>query len=357
MKPDVEAAVPPVLMVCPSCGSGEGVCEGDSWHIISCCRRCGAHVGEASQKDGGMGAPSAVLPATAVPNGGGAGATSRSRPVRVMILAGVVLVLVAVAVAVGVVVTQRKDAGGDKESWQHVVVAAVKLPYSKSDFDSARQLKFRTGVAKAAGTSAERVSIASIKEAPTRRAVTGSIRVDFQVAAADAGAASELAATLTEDKLNQALEDEGLERGVMVAQPKATTKDQAGAPSPSPAAASPVRSPPTARRASYEVFETCEEISALFGGSASTQTVTAPLLEQPRAAVASPHFPDDYCDHCNCSIPKKVQADDRMYAMGGDAMPEAAAAGMLSARALPCVCVCGVDRSRSVCEMACAALT
>ena len=305
-----------------------------------------------------MGAPSAVLPATTVQNGDGAGAVSRSRPARPMMLAGVVLVLVAVAVAVGVVVTQRKDRGGDWESWQNIVVAAVKLPYSKSEFDSARQLKFRTGVAKAAGTSAERVSIVSIKEAPTRRAITGSIVVDFQVAAADAGAASELAAALTEDKLNQALEDEGLERGVMVAQPKATTKDQAGAPSPSPAAASPVRSPPTARRASYEVFETCEEISALFGGSASARTVTAPLLEQPRAAVASPHFPDDYCDHCNCSIPKKIQADDRMYAMGGEAvaMPTAAAAGMLSARALPCVCMC-VDRSLSVCEIACAALT
>lgn len=275
--------------------------------------------------------PSTVPNASAVPH------AAKSSTFRAVILAGSVLVVVAVVAAV-VLATRSTDAPVDG-SWDHVVVAALKLPYSKSDFDIARQLEFRTAIAKAADTLVERVNIVSIKETPARRTLQlgparraegGSIRVDFEVEAATAVAASTLAVTLTEDKLNQALEGEGLEKGVMLARPKATTKDEANAPSPSPAASSPspaasppASAPPNARRASYREFETCEEISAQFGGSASERRVTGPLLQQLVTDTASPHFPDDYCDHCNCSLPKKDQSTDRMFA-SGDMMPAAA---------------------------------
>jgi len=270
--------------------------------------------------------------------GGGGGGMGKSYSPRMLMLVGGLLVIVAAAVGVGVAVGMA-GATADAGSSKHVVVAAVKLPYSKSDFDAARQQSFRRGVAVAATTSWEKVEITGIKETPTRRlqpaparrAAAGSIRVDFSIRVASESAATSLAGALTEDALNKALVAEGLEKSVMVATPKATTTDSSEASgdtsSPTSAPPRPPLSPSSSpRRASYESFETCEEVSAQFGGSAAARRATGSLFPTAQSEPSNhfPQFPPDYCEHCNCSIPRKTD-NERMY-MFGDA-PMAAAAG------------------------------
>ena len=123
----------------------------------------------------------------------------------------------------------------------------------------------------------------------------------------------------------------GLEKSVMVATPKATTTDSSEASgdtsSPTSAPPRPPLSPSSSpRRASYESFETCEEVSAQFGGSAAARRATGSLFPTAQSEPSNhfPQFPPDYCEHCNCSIPRKTD-NERMYAFG-DA-PMAAAPG------------------------------
>jgi hypothetical protein len=233
-----------------------------------------------------------------------------------------VAVALAVAVGVGVGITQGKTTEVPKLTTSvpttsvAAVEAAIKLPYTKSDFTGEKQDSFRKAMANTAGTSVEDVKIKSITEVPSRRSTIdssgmdrraggGFIRVDFSVALASADAATKTLSAMSSDNINKALVREGLPEGVIVSKPQIKLLDsQSEAQVASPATQAPPAppSPPASRRAAFVPFESCEAIAVSFGGASFA--ADSQLKEQ--LAVDEPFydFPEDYCDSCNCSLQK-----------------------------------------------------
>jgi len=60
------------------------------------------------------------------------------------------------------------------------VTLTVSMPYSKADFDSAKQDKYKAAMAAAAGTSADNVDVVSVTETTAQRRA-GSIDVETKV--------------------------------------------------------------------------------------------------------------------------------------------------------------------------------
>ena len=60
------------------------------------------------------------------------------------------------------------------------------------------------------------------------------------------------------------------------------------------------------RRAAYVLFESCADISAAFGGAAvlSPDQYVQYMTYADDMQTPNPKFPGDYCDYCNCSIPR-----------------------------------------------------
>ena len=100
----------------------------------------------------------------------------------------------------------------------------VKLPYTKAEFDAAKQAAFRAAVASAAGVSATDVVIVSIKETLRR---SGSIDVETNIIAADSAGADTVSTTLgsgdaLKGKLTTSLQAEGLQAPTGVTDPPST---------------------------------------------------------------------------------------------------------------------------------------
>jgi hypothetical protein len=195
------------------------------------------------------------------------------------------------------------------------VEAAIKLPYTKSDFTGEKQDSFRKAMAKAAGTSELDVKIKSITEVPSRRSGSdsswmdrraggGFIRVDFSIAVASADAATKTLSAMSSDNINKALVREGFPEGVIVSKPQIKLLDsQSEAQVASPAPKAPP-SPPSlpSRRAAFVPFESCEAIALSFGGASFA--ADSQLKEQLTVDEPFYDFPEDYCDSCNCSLQK-----------------------------------------------------
>ena len=101
----------------------------------------------------------------------------------------------------------------------------VKLPYTKAEFDAAKQAAFRAAVASAAGVSTTDVVIVSIKETLRR---SGSIDVETNIIAADSAGAGTVSTTLgsgdaLKGKLTASLEAEGLQAPTGVTDPTGTS--------------------------------------------------------------------------------------------------------------------------------------
>ena len=92
---------------------------------------------------------------------------------------------------------------GSTTDSKFTVKMVVTLPYTENEFkDATVQDAFKKGVAAAAGTSSDKVTINSVKAVARRRMLLATgVDVDFSVEAADATAATELASS---DKLSQA---------------------------------------------------------------------------------------------------------------------------------------------------------
>jgi len=107
----------------------------------------------------------------------------------------------------------------DKDS-KHFVTLTVTLPYTKAEFDTAKQDKYKTAVASAAGTIAANIEI-SITE---KRRRAGSVAVDTKIRAKDAAGADKLASTLgsgeaLKTKINAELTKQGLKESTGVTDP------------------------------------------------------------------------------------------------------------------------------------------
>jgi len=94
----------------------------------------------------------------------------------------------------------------------HFVTLTVTMPYSKAEFDSAKQKSYMAAVASAAGTIPDNVMILSIKEGRRR---AGSVKVETKILAKDAAGVAALKSTLgsgdsLKSKINAALKAEGL---------------------------------------------------------------------------------------------------------------------------------------------------
>mmetsp|Transcript_11625 Transcript_11625/g.18525 ORF Transcript_11625/g.18525 Transcript_11625/m.18525 type:complete len:674 (+) Transcript_11625:120-2141(+) len=103
----------------------------------------------------------------------------------------------------------------------HFVTLTVTMPYSKAEFDSAKQNSFKAAVASAAGTIADNVMILSITEG-SRRA--GSVKVETKILAKDAAGVTALKTTLgsgdnLKSKINAALKANGLSESTGVTDP------------------------------------------------------------------------------------------------------------------------------------------
>lgn len=103
----------------------------------------------------------------------------------------------------------------------HFVTLTVTMPYSKAEFDSAKQDSYKAAVASAAGTIAANVIILSITEA-SRRA--SSVKVETKILAKDAAGVTALKSTLgsgdaLKSKINAALKANGLSESTGVTDP------------------------------------------------------------------------------------------------------------------------------------------
>ena len=95
------------------------------------------------------------------------------------------------------------------------------MPYSKAEFDTAKQDNYKSAMADTAGTSASNVYILEIKESPRR---AGSVDVQTQIRAKDAAGVQVLANTLgsgdaLKTKLNKNLEAKGMKASTGVSNP------------------------------------------------------------------------------------------------------------------------------------------
>ena len=95
-----------------------------------------------------------------------------------------------------------------------MVNMVVTLGYTEDEFeDPAVQSSFKSGVATAAGTTANKVRINSFKAAGGRRMLLeAGVEVDFSIEVKDAAAATELVSSnkLSIENLNKELEKEGV---------------------------------------------------------------------------------------------------------------------------------------------------
>eukprot|EP00802_Teleaulax_amphioxeia_P015775 Tamp_15874.p1 GENE.Tamp_15874~~Tamp_15874.p1 ORF type:complete len:355 (+),score=48.53 Tamp_15874:1-1065(+) len=95
---------------------------------------------------------------------------------------------------------------------QHFVTMTVTMPYSKAEFDTAKQDKYKVAVANAAGTTAANVEILSITDGRRR---AGSVKVETKIRASDSSGVEKLITTLgtgddLKTKLNSELKKQGL---------------------------------------------------------------------------------------------------------------------------------------------------
>jgi len=97
-----------------------------------------------------------------------------------------------------------------------VVTMVVQMSYALSEFDEAKQSKFKTAVANAVVTPVDNVVINSMIEVTTRRVsrklLATAVEIDFSVRVADKAAASALVSSgsLDKDKLDAELVNQGL---------------------------------------------------------------------------------------------------------------------------------------------------
>ncbi len=104
----------------------------------------------------------------------------------------------------------------------HVVKMAVKLPMTTEQFNTGEQAKFRQSIASAASVSADEVTIDKIENMRRsgRGLQAGSIRVDTSIVAADQTSAKSMANTLTFDKINSELRNNGLPQAEILDSPQ-----------------------------------------------------------------------------------------------------------------------------------------
>ena len=113
------------------------------------------------------------------------------------------------------------------------------MPYSKAEFDAAKQDAYKAAVANAAGTVAANVDILSITDARRR---AGSVAVLTKIRATDASSAAALSSTLgtgaaLKAKLDASLSAQGLAASSAVSAPVVTATDTPATPAPAPPAA------------------------------------------------------------------------------------------------------------------------
>ena len=104
---------------------------------------------------------------------------------------------------------------------QHFVTMTVTMPYSKADFDTVKQDKYKVAVSNAAGTTAANVVILSITDGRRR---AGSVKVETKILASDSTGAEKLITTLgtgddLKTKLNSELKNQGLAEATGVTAP------------------------------------------------------------------------------------------------------------------------------------------
>jgi hypothetical protein len=104
---------------------------------------------------------------------------------------------------------------------KHFVTLSVTMPYSKAEFDTAKQDNYKSAMADTAGTSASNVDILQIKESRRR---ADSVDVKTQIRAKDAAGVQALANTLgsgdaLKTKLNKNLEAKGIKASTGVSDP------------------------------------------------------------------------------------------------------------------------------------------
>lgn len=112
----------------------------------------------------------------------------------------------------------------DIEESTPMVEMTLALPISAENFDQEAQTKFRMAVGAAAGVDIDKVFILEIKEISQRRQDAG-IEVRSAIQTENQEQAQLLAGTLTEESLNNELEQVGLPSATMVSAPKVTSSD------------------------------------------------------------------------------------------------------------------------------------
>jgi len=103
----------------------------------------------------------------------------------------------------------------------HFVTMTVTMPYSKAEFDTAKQDKYKEALANTAGTTAANVEILSITEGRRR---AGSVKVETKIRASDSTGEEKLISTLgtgdnLKTKLNSELKKQGLNEATGVTAP------------------------------------------------------------------------------------------------------------------------------------------
>ena len=124
------------------------------------------------------------------------------------------------------------------------------MPYSKAEFDAAKQDAYKAALANAAGTVAANVDILSITDARRR---AGSVAVLTKIRATDASSAAALSSTLgtgaaLKAKLDASLGAQGLAASSAVSAPVVTATDTPATP------ATPAPAPPAAPVVAAGVF-------------------------------------------------------------------------------------------------------
>jgi len=104
----------------------------------------------------------------------------------------------------------------------YIVKMAVKLPMTKKQFNTGEQANFKQSIASAARVSAADITLDKIENLRRfgRRLLAGSIRVDTSIVAADQTSAKSMANTLTFDKINSELRNNGLPQAEILDSPQ-----------------------------------------------------------------------------------------------------------------------------------------
>jgi hypothetical protein len=114
------------------------------------------------------------------------------------------------------------DADAPATDVVRIVKMAVKLPVTKEQFNTGKQANFKQSIASAARVSTADVTIDKIENMRRfgRRLLAGSIRVDTSIVAADQTSAKSMANTLTVDKINSELRNNGLPQAEILDPPQ-----------------------------------------------------------------------------------------------------------------------------------------